>query len=142
MRGGARQKAGRPGWKAKAEHLFHIDVQQWSTQPPEGVHLAYTPCHYGGGRAWFRCPHCARRVAKLYLANGQWYCRRSLNLAYISQSMSAVDRIHHRIAKLESRLNDDGEKPKGMHWSTYNRIVEQYNDTIARLNIMWLKRWR
>ena len=39
------------------------------------VHLAWTPCHYGGQRAWWLCParSCGRRVAVLY--GGVFACR-------------------------------------------------------------------
>jgi len=105
------------------------------------LQLTYTPCHYGGQRVWFRCPHCSRRAAKLYLVRGQWYCRRSLNLAYASQSMNAVDRIHHHIAKLQSRLDEDGEKPKGMHWRTYDHIIERCNEADNALAAACSLRW-
>ena len=30
------------------------------------VHVTWTPCNFGGGRPWFLCPNCGKRVAILY----------------------------------------------------------------------------
>ena len=40
---------------------------EWESQSYP-VTVEWTPCNYGGGRAWFRCPAsgCNRRVAILY----------------------------------------------------------------------------
>jgi hypothetical protein len=47
--------------------------------------FTYTPCNYGGYRPWFLCPHCGRRVGKLYLGGKYFLCRHCYNLAYRSQ---------------------------------------------------------
>jgi len=31
------------------------------------ITLTFTLCRFGGRRAWFSCPSCARRVGKVYL---------------------------------------------------------------------------
>jgi hypothetical protein len=38
------------------------------------VRLKWTPCHYGGSRAWLLCPiaNCGRRVAILYAGEREW----------------------------------------------------------------------
>lgn len=161
MRGGSRLRAGRPGGRIKAECLPQVDIRRLVAEhrpaPTSGraslkysysgrqvskiIELAYTPCNFGGSRAWFRCPHCRRRSAKLYLVSGQWYCRKSLNLTYASKSLSPIDRIHRRIARLEAKLDEDGEKPKGMHWRTYDRIIEQYNAADSDMTSACARRW-
>lgn len=36
-----------------------------------------TACNFGGGRSWFSCPRCGRRVAVLFLrGNAGFICRR------------------------------------------------------------------
>jgi hypothetical protein len=58
-------------------------------QPREEVYikvpLSWTPCNFGGMRAWFICPGCGRRAAKLYLESRYFLCRHCNNLAYSSQ---------------------------------------------------------
>jgi hypothetical protein len=41
-------------------------------------------------------------------------------LAYASEAESRVDRINRRSHKLQSRLGDNGDKPKGMRWRTFD----------------------
>jgi len=142
-------------WSRDGEEIASIGIQVNSpdsltlkyTHTPDGeasrqsiseaIPLVYTPCHYGGRRIWFSCPHCRRRVAKLYLLRGHWYCRKSLTVAYSSQSLDVIQRMHRCIGKLESKLGENGEKPKGMHWSTYNRILEQCDEAQSRLDYAW-----
>lgn len=102
------------------------------------IRLDYTACHFGKQRRWFRCPHCARRVAKLYLVRGDWRCRRSFNAAYTSQSMDWMNRMHRRIARFEAKLGEDGGRPYGMRWRTYNQIIDQCNEVRNRLAFMGL----
>lgn len=93
------------------------------------VRLDWTPCRYGGQRAWFLCPalDCGRRVAVLYLGCcGIFACRHCYKLAYTSQSESDIDRRARRADKIREKLkwepgilNGDGWKPKGMHWKTF-----------------------
>ena len=84
-----------------------------------------------GERVWFFCPHCQRRVGKLYRLRAShhlfrlWGCQKCLGLSYPSQAghrtqvrdmaitqgqllvswreeMEAVHRQHHRIMKLSA----------------------------------------
>ncbi len=75
-------------------------LTQLTIQLPLGcqrVGLEQTPCHFGGGRFWFRCPPCVRRVAKLYLPAGELYflCRHCHNLTYASCRGYSRRRRHH-----------------------------------------------
>lgn len=94
------------------------------------VRLSWTPCTYGGQRAWWLCPAvgCGRRVAVLY--GGKMYaCRHCHQLAYRSQREQPHDRAGNKADKLRKRLqwepgflNGSSGKPKGMHWKTYWRL--------------------
>ena len=101
----------------------------------ESVPLSHTPCNYGGQRPWFICPGvingvpCQRRVAKLYAAGKYFLCRRCYDLAYQSQRESKPDRLLHKGQNIRVFLGGTGDisklfplKPKGMHWSTYERL--------------------
>lgn len=102
------------------------------------VELDWTPCTYGGHRAWFRCPAqgCGRRVALLYLGSaGVFACRHCYRLAHASQRESSEDRAIRRVNKIRLRLgweagilNREGGKPKGMHWRTYWRMKTRHDE--------------
>lgn len=91
--------------------------------------------HFGGNRQWFACPArgCGRRVAKLY--GGRIFaCRDCHQLAYPSQREAAFQRSQRRADKIRERLGWAGDpdlmeglKPKGMHWRTHYRLVNELN---------------
>ncbi|SDM10350.1 hypothetical protein SAMN04488026_11751 [Aliiruegeria lutimaris] len=98
------------------------------------VHLDATACNLGGARQWFLCPAqgCGRRVAVLY--GGRIFaCRHCHQLAYPSQREDAGDRAARKADRIRERLgwqpgimNPPGwQKPKGMHWRTFERLQHQ-----------------
>lgn len=99
------------------------------------VRLTWTPCNYGGQRAWWLCPAvgCGRRVAVLY--GGKVYaCRQCHKLAYPTQREQAHDRAGSRADTIRKRmgweagiLNGNGGKPKGMHWRTFERLEARHD---------------
>ena len=112
----------------------------------EYVNLTWTPCNFGGHRPWFTCPGiiggrvCGRRVGKLYVAGQYFLCRHCYNLAYESQRESRCYRYLHRAQDIKRRLGGDPSslapfpaKPKGMHWKTYLRLVQEHDryDTLS-----------
>lgn len=106
------------------------------------VRLEWTPCAYGGRRAWFICPAqgCGRRVAILY-CGAIFACRHCYQLAYPCQRETNDDRVMRRAERIRHRLgwepgimNPDGSKPKGMHWRTFVRLQAEHN----RLVWNWL----
>lgn len=98
------------------------------------VRLEWTPCHLGGERPWFLCPCCARRVAKLY-GGVLFACRHCMRLNYTTQQANKRDLAADRSWKLRRALGcTEGflsipaefiSKPKGMHWQTFNKKIEQ-----------------
>ena len=66
------------------------------------VPILATPCHFGGQRQWFACPHCARRVAVLFLRANGFFCRRCNRIAYGSQSDDALGRTWRKQQKVEA----------------------------------------
>lgn len=97
------------------------------------VRLDWSPCTYGGQRAWFLCPAagCGRRVAILY-GGGIFACRHCYRLAYPSQRETADDRALRQAQNIRKRLGGTANmmepfppKPKGMRWRTYARLADQ-----------------
>jgi hypothetical protein len=114
----------------------------------ELVPLVETPTRFGGRRQWFQCLKCRRRCRILY-GGAYFRCRRCHGLKYDTQYEPAFARAATRALKIRHRLGSTGgiygpfpEKPKGMRWSTYERLREQDQ----RLQTAWaagiLQRWR
>ncbi len=105
------------------------------------VALEMTACNMGGERVWWLCPTvgCGRRVAVLY--GGRMYaCRHCFRLAYRCQREVEYDRAARRADTLRVRLgwkggvlSGAGLKPKGMHWSTFERLSDEHN---AHVNLV------
>lgn len=100
----------------------------------EPVFLTYTSCNYGGQRPWFLCPAdgCGRRVAVIYGTGRYFACRHCYDLVYQSQRECILGRASRRSRKIITRLGGDpsipyAKKPKGMHWNTYNGLMEKVN---------------
>lgn len=99
------------------------------------ITIDWTPCHFGGSRAWFLCPAplCGRRVAILYGA-AIFSCRHCLRLTYASQlndlrdpTSSKADKIRRRLGLGPGVFNELGDKPKGMHQRTYERLIAEHS---------------
>ncbi len=103
-----------------------------------------TRCNYGGPRPWLLRPArgCDRRVAVLY--GGRIFaCRHCHQLAYESQRERDYERALRRAQTIQERIGsgngcvDDGlgGKPRGMHWSTYQRLEKQYDRFLSMMNL-------
>ena len=99
------------------------------------VYLEWTDCTLGGRRPWFRCPSpgCGRRVAILF-GGSIFACRHCHKLAYECQretddhrAMRRADTIRRRLGWRAGIANPPGDKPKGMHWRTYERLTSEHN---------------
>jgi hypothetical protein len=107
--------------------------------------VAWTPCQFGGDRPWFICSvyangtYCRRQVTKLYNFGRLFTCRHCSRLAYASQQESAHERGLLKARRIRARLGGSGnmlddfpEKPKGMHWRTYERLCRIHDAAQAR----------
>jgi hypothetical protein len=104
----------------------------------EPVSLDWTACNFGGERPWFVCPSvgCSRRVAVLYGPGRYFLCRHCYELAYQSQRDNAMERALLKAQAIRKRLGGSAnmmepfpEKPKGMHWSTYDRLFCEHHES-------------
>ena len=103
------------------------------------IELAKTLCNYGNYRYWFLCPSCSKRTGVLYCA-GSYVCRHCIGANYHSQLQQPVDRIYTKLNALRERLgwqvgviHGIGERPKGMHHSTYERLLVEYEQLTNKL---------
>jgi hypothetical protein len=97
----------------------------------EPVPLSWTECNFGGERPWFVChgAGCGRRAAVLYGPGRYFLCRHCYDLRYESQREEKMRRALRRAQKIREGLGGSAnmmepfpEKPKGMHWKTYERL--------------------
>jgi hypothetical protein len=87
------------------------------------IRLAHTRCNYGKDRPWFVCPHCQRRAGLLFMRWGRFACRKCQRVAFTSQSEDLCGRTWRAQQKIEQRLGKNWRRPKGMRWTTYNRLI-------------------
>jgi ribosomal protein S27AE len=102
------------------------------------IHIAFTRPKFGGRRPWFFCPRCIGRAAILYFHREDWACRRCCDLGYQSELEAKGRRGLMRARKIQARLGGDRsgfefpDKPKGMHWRTYERWREKHKAAVAK----------
>ena len=103
------------------------------------IQLSKTACHYGGYRYWFNCPSCSKRTSVLYCA-GTYVCRHCIGANYSSQLQTKTDRIYSKLNAIRIRLgwqvgiiHGIGERPKGMHQSTFNKLLKEYQQLEQKL---------
>lgn len=103
------------------------------------IKLDKTACHYGNYRYWFLCPSCSKRTGVLY-CKGTYVCRHCIGANYSSQLQTKTDRIYSKLNALRERLgwqvgivHGIGERPKGMHHSTYERLLTEYEQLTEKL---------
>jgi hypothetical protein len=103
------------------------------------LRISWTKCHLGGWRPWFRCS-CGRRAAKLYDGAADFFaCRHCCGLAYASQQLCTRDRLISSARRIRMQLGGGPsffdpfpDKPRGMHWSTYDRLRARAQASEAR----------
>jgi len=106
--------------------------------------IVWRPCNYGGHSAHFVCPAkgCLRRVAKLYFSDrqGLFRCRACHNLVYPSQReshdvrlLTQIENIRRRLEWPAGKLHANGIKPKGMHWRTFQKLRDRYQELVIEM---------
>ena len=117
-----------------------------SSQVNYTVPIDYTEPNYGGVRPWFVCPECDTRRRKLYLpprrGASRYLCRECYDLGYHTSRTSGDDvkqaelRYRRTFAKADAEgrrphpnnASHFPDKPKGMHWDTFDSLVEDARD--------------
>ena len=99
--------------------------------PIADVRLVHSPRNFGGHQTYFQC-RCGKRITTLYFGDSQIACRQCNGLLYESQFNRKHEQPAAKAAKLRSELGGGPalwkplpEKPKYMHWETYERITYQ-----------------
>jgi hypothetical protein len=120
------------GRSEKGVVVLSYSVRARSSETCENVEqrirLDYTPQHFGGSRAWFRCPSCGRRCGKLY-GGARFYCRSCWAVSYRTQHQGCRGRLLMRAQKMRLLLGGSAnmtepfpERPWRMHRRRYERL--------------------
>ena len=59
-----------PGITTMRVARFRIVIELRDQSAPQGIRVSWTRCNYGGVRPRLHCPHCQRRVARLFKGFG------------------------------------------------------------------------
>jgi hypothetical protein len=85
---------------------------------------------------------CGRRVAVLYVADELFACQRCCGLTYASQhealryrGLIRAQKIRMRLAGSANMFDAFPDKPRGMHWRTYNCLRRAHDTAEERSNI-------
>lgn len=144
-----------PGGRAESLELEYKHKSGYATEwtsMRDRIALAWTPCNYGGERPWLVCPSCWRRRAVLCLSGrGLFRCRKCDGLTYASTREGLLDRTDSKLRALRRRMGDrepwrggatdwyPGEKPRGMHWRTWDRLVREWHFLCERWHLLWMR---
>ena len=124
--------------------MSSLQPAQQSATPKQGVSTrkpaASQDIHYAVYLAWSGCNYGGQRVAVLF--GGKVYaCRHCHKLAYQTQREQAYDRAGSRTNTIRKRLgwetgilNGSGNKSKGMHWTTYQRL-KSHHDALVQVSL-------
>ena len=112
---------------------YVIEVNFYNRVTPQYIHLSWTACHFGNYRPWMLCPHCRKRVARLFMGMGGFFCRACVgNPPYESQLRNKKARAYLQAYRLRERLGGSRPvtdpipaRPWRMWQRTYNRIVAE-----------------
>ncbi len=133
-------------------YRYRVNDGAWQ-DVDQPVLITWSPCRYGGRRPYFTCPGvvngvpCGRRALKLYGAGRYFLCRHCYGLSYGSQRERGMDRALGKANKI--RMNLGGEpgmassfpdKPRGMHWRTYHRLMQEAANAEAEANELFAAR--
>ena len=122
-----------PGIERIRFDYYLINIELCNQVTPQRIRITWTRCHFGGSRPWMHCPHCDRRVARLFKGLSGYFCRECVGAPpYESQLRNEKARAYLKAYRLRSRLGGSKpvihpipERPYRMSQKTYNRIVAE-----------------
>jgi hypothetical protein len=111
---------------------FMIHIELCNQTVPQNIRVSWTWCNFGGSRPWLIC-QCGRRVARLFMGLGGYYCRSCCgDPVYESQRRSKKARSYLQAYRLRQRLGGSRPvtdplpaRPYRMQRKTYARLCER-----------------
>ena len=112
---------------------YRILLELKNRSAPQSIRVAWTRCHFGGLRPWLHCPHCQRRVMRLFKGLTGYCCRTCCGSPiYESQRRSRKARAYLQAYRLRLRLGGSRPvvdaippRPPRMARKTYARLRAQ-----------------
>jgi hypothetical protein len=109
-------------------YLINIEMRNQVT--PQLIRVSWTRCHFGGSRPWMHCPHCNRRVARLFKGLSGYFCHECVGAPrYESQLRNKKARAYLRAYRLRERIGGGRpvvdpipERPYRMWRKTYDQL--------------------
>ncbi len=103
------------------------------------VRLERRTCRFGGTRAFFICPRCARRTLRLAVLEGGLRCGACGEITWGSRRETQTRRLVRKANKLALRLGldyfgDAPKRPPHMRTATYVRIVAELEPLKVEIN--------
>lgn len=116
------------------------------SHPAEVVQLIWRDAHFGGTRAYFRCPDCFKGAEILYAAP-HLACKMCHGLAHRIENMTPLQRKSEKLRKLEKRAGIDtsrlprlpAPKPLWMRWHTFLKLRQAIKQADHDFAAAWLR---
>jgi sarcosine oxidase delta subunit len=113
---------------------YLIQLELVNRSAPQQIRVSWTCCNYGGARPWMHCPHCQRRIARLFTGMGGYFCRACLgNPIYESQRRSRKARAYLRAYRLRQRLGGSRPLVDCLPPRPYRMKQRQYRKLVTRI---------
>lgn len=125
--------------KIEVDYRYQLnDYDEW-TNVKEAIYLSELSNNFGGNRLYFICPSCRNRFRFLYIRSGYFRCRKCNRLNYPTSRKGKNDLPSIKMQtilsnKFKIKIKDLSyfdmadyipDKPKGMHWNTYYKWLEE-----------------
>jgi len=115
-----------------ARYLIQLYLHNQSM--PQQVRVTWTRCNFGGARPWMHCPHCHRRIARLFKGLSGYFCRACLgNPIYESQRRNRKSRAYLRAYRLRQQLGGSRPVVDAVPLRPFRMKRRRYGKLIARI---------
>jgi hypothetical protein len=100
----------------------------------ESFSISKVPCNFGGLRVLIECPGCHCRCSVMYMRYCLLRCRTCHSLTYESQSEGLLGRLAIKRRKLAATLSASGNRPHGMHLTTFTKLQSSITELDAAID--------
>lgn len=119
-----------PSYNLKATLLDNDSLNVTYNNGSYIIPVEKKPCNYGGYYYFFHCPKCKIRMRKLYCMQGEYLCRKCLNLGYLTQRLRTSNRhliMANKIKMiLENKSGSLDRKPPWMKKKTFKNLKDKH----------------
>lgn len=122
-----------------SREFAYLTIDTAHTEGSQSIALDWQPCHLGGERPYFICPQCAS-VRVILFGHGRLACRTCHDLYYEKQLCRNGFSNIGKLSRIAKKLGSDTwatmpDKPKWMHWRTYEGLKADYKDALNSIRL-------